>query len=335
MTRLLAVMIAAAVLLLLPAEAHAGGWTWPVEGRLVTTYRNGGDPYAAGQHRGIDIAAPVGSRVVAAAAGSVTFAGTVGDAGLTVSVRTGDGFDTSYLHLGSATVRRGERVEAGEAIGSVGTSGRRSASEPHLHFGVRTAGDRHAYRDPLALLPPPPVPRSPSPKPVPAPLSAGEPLRPIALPAPAPLAAPAPPPLTAPALLPLPRPAAVRAAATRESTRAAPSREPNALARGATALFRGGLLREPATVPPRDNAGASRTERMGPSAVGGRTAPGPVRQREAESDADGVDLGWLAACAGLVVTAFLLAPPAWPNARKRPASSIAACPTTSPRRSTT
>src|SRR5688500_1318756 len=114
MTRVLAATIAAALVLLLPAEAQAGGWTWPVEGRVATGYLNGDDPYAGGQHRGIDIAAPDGAPVVAAAGGTVTFAGVVGDAGLTVTVRTADGaFDTSYLHLGAATVRRGERVAAG------------------------------------------------------------------------------------------------------------------------------------------------------------------------------------------------------------------------------
>ncbi len=103
------------------AAVAAQGWTWPVEGEVVRAYRNGADPYARGQHRGIDIAAPDGAAVVAAAAGSVRFAGTAGSSGLTVSVRTADGrFDTSYLHLGSLAVARGQRVRAGQVFGSVG-----------------------------------------------------------------------------------------------------------------------------------------------------------------------------------------------------------------------
>ena len=42
-----------------PAAAEAQTWTWPVEVEVITPYRYGGDPFEAGQHRGIDIAAPV------------------------------------------------------------------------------------------------------------------------------------------------------------------------------------------------------------------------------------------------------------------------------------
>lgn len=140
-------LVATAVLILAlcaPASA-AGAWTWPVAGEVITRYRNGPDPYAGGQHRGIDIAAPAGTVVRSAAAGMVTFSGTAGSSGLTVAVRTADHrFDTSYLHLASASVSKGDRVEAGARLGAVGTSGRRSAVRPHLHFGVRDAGSRHA-----------------------------------------------------------------------------------------------------------------------------------------------------------------------------------------------
>ena len=60
------------------------GWTWPVRGRVLTTYTNdNARPYAGGMHRGIDIAAAVGTPVVAARAGAVTFAGPLGSSGLT------------------------------------------------------------------------------------------------------------------------------------------------------------------------------------------------------------------------------------------------------------
>jgi hypothetical protein len=147
-------------------------WIWPLRGQVITAYRNGDDPYAGGQHRGIDIAGPVGADVVAAADGEVRFAGAAGSSGLTVSVRTTDGLDTSYLHLASVSVREGELVSSGDALGAVGMTGSRSASEPHLHFGVREAGSRHAYRNPLDFLPPapaPPAPEAPHPAPGPAP----------------------------------------------------------------------------------------------------------------------------------------------------------------------
>src|SRR3954471_13342615 len=160
MRRLLPVIIA--FLTLTPTASAA--WVWPVSGEVITQYRNGTDPYATGQHRGIDIAAPVGTPIVAAATGDVRFAGTAGSSGLTISLRTTDGYDTSYLHLSSLAVRAGDRVSAGQRIGAVGTTGTRSAQAPHLHFGVRDAGPRHDYRDPLAFLPPPP-PASRTPEP--------------------------------------------------------------------------------------------------------------------------------------------------------------------------
>src|SRR4051812_24515286 len=161
-----------ATLQLLSSDALASAeWTWPIRGPVLTPYRNGGNPYAAGQHRGIDIGAPVGSSVVAAVAGTVTFAGVVGSSGLTVSERTADGrFDLSYLHLSSAAVHRGDVLSPGAAVGAVGVSGRQSVLAPHLHFGVREAGSRSAYRDPLDFLAPPPAERAPRPTPAPVPV---------------------------------------------------------------------------------------------------------------------------------------------------------------------
>ena len=188
MRRLLLAFATAALAFLLLVPPAWAEWVWPVRGEVITPYRNGTDPYASGQHRGIDIAAATGTTVVAATSGEVRFAGTAGSSGLTVSVRTADGrYDTSYLHLSSASVGEGDRVAAGQPLGAVGTTGTRSATEPHLHFGVRDAGSRHAYHDPLRFLPPPtatqPPRGAPAPEPAPVPISPG--------PAPAPVNAPA------------------------------------------------------------------------------------------------------------------------------------------------
>jgi Peptidase family M23 len=187
MRRLLLTSATAVLTLAVFVPSAWAGWVWPLRGEVITPYRNGSDPYASGQHRGIDIAGDVGATVVAAAGGEVRFAGTAGSSGLTVSIRTADGrFDTSYLHLASTSVREGDRVSAGDRVGTVGTSGARSTAAPHLHFGVRDAGSRHAYHDPLAFLPPPNrVPQQPreTPAPQPAPMPV--------TPAPAPIQAPA------------------------------------------------------------------------------------------------------------------------------------------------
>jgi murein DD-endopeptidase MepM/ murein hydrolase activator NlpD len=182
--RLLLITTAAFATSLVPAAPARAEWLWPLHGTVITPYRNGEDPYADGQHRGIDIAAPVGSRVVAATAGEVRFAGTAGSSGLTVSVRTADGrFDTSYLHLSAISVREGRSVSAGDTLGAVGNTGSRSATESHLHFGVRDAGTRHTYRDPLDLLPPRPPPQAPeTPQPTPAPVPVPRPVGPVASP---------------------------------------------------------------------------------------------------------------------------------------------------------
>jgi murein DD-endopeptidase MepM/ murein hydrolase activator NlpD len=183
-----------------PAVAAAETWRWPVRGHVLAAFADAGGPYAAGQHRGIDVAASPGTPVVAAVGGTVRFSGQVGSSGLTVSVRTADGrFDVSYLHLAEATVRAGEAVGPGKRLGTVGTSGRSSTPTPHLHLGVRDAGTRR-YRDPLDFLPPAPRVRDlPRGAPVPArrPVRAGpapQPVRPHRFPVaarqPAPAAVP-------------------------------------------------------------------------------------------------------------------------------------------------
>jgi murein DD-endopeptidase MepM/ murein hydrolase activator NlpD len=149
-----AVVATAALWAWTAAPAVADTWRWPVRGDVLTDFADADGPYADGQHRGIDVAAPPGTPIVAAVGGHVRFAGLVGSSGLTVSVRTADGrFDTSYLHLSTASVRSGQAVAAGDRIGAVGTTGRPSAATPHLHFGIRNAGTRR-YRDPLDFLPP-------------------------------------------------------------------------------------------------------------------------------------------------------------------------------------
>jgi hypothetical protein len=135
------------------STASAGEWTWPVRGSVITMYENdNARPYAGGMHRGIDIAAEMGTEVVAARPGTVTYAGPLGSAGNVVAVRDGR-YAVSYLHLGEVSVSRGARVAGGKRVGEVGRTGRRrSVSEPHLHFGVRLAADDR-YLDPLSLLP--------------------------------------------------------------------------------------------------------------------------------------------------------------------------------------
>lgn len=136
------------------AATGGGSWTWPVDGDVLTPFRNGDDPYAAGQHRGIDIAAAAGTSVRAATSGEISYAGRLPDSGVCVTVRSaGGGHLVSYLHLSSLAVKRGDSVAAGAIVGRSGVTGSRSVAAPHLHLSVRVTATG-AYVDPLPLLGP-------------------------------------------------------------------------------------------------------------------------------------------------------------------------------------
>jgi hypothetical protein len=212
MRTVLAVPGVAVLLLLLAPAGAAGAWRWPLEGEVVREFVVGADRFAPGQHRGINVAAPVGTSVYAACGGRVRFAGPVADNGRTVSVVCGRHVAT-YLHLESVAVRRGQPVPPGARLGTVGRTGRPDRGPVHLHLGARELASGR-YVDPRDLLaattsPPPvvvgprsaprlrptplgPAPRvvpahrtvparrtvpAPMPSPVPAPVSASSPTR--------------------------------------------------------------------------------------------------------------------------------------------------------------
>jgi len=161
-----------AVLLILCAlatpVAAARAWTWPVDGPVLRPFSfDRAQPYAAGQHRGVDLGAPTGSKVVAPVDGMVSFAGTVPTGGKTVSIQTPLGYTATLVHLGSIGVSRGARIGEGSVVGTVGPSGTVDLSEPYVYFGVRLTSDPQGYVDPLTLLPArPAAPVSPAPAPV-------------------------------------------------------------------------------------------------------------------------------------------------------------------------
>src|SRR5438067_6464509 len=138
------------VLLFMLWAPTAGAWTWPVQGPVLTGFTfDPAHPYAAGQHRGIDIGSPTGTPVVAPAAGAITFAGTVPTSGKSVTIQTADGYSVTLTHLGSYAVAKNQVVDEGAVIGSVGPSGTPELDQPYLHLGVRTTADAQAYPDPL------------------------------------------------------------------------------------------------------------------------------------------------------------------------------------------
>jgi hypothetical protein len=134
----------------------AYAWSWPVQGKVLQPFSyDEAHPYASGQHRGIDIGADAaGETVVAPAAGTVSFAGTVPTNGESVTIQTADGYSATLTHLGSIVVAKGASVSEGEAVGTIGPSGTPEVDAPYLHLGVRRTTDPNGYVDPLGLLPP-------------------------------------------------------------------------------------------------------------------------------------------------------------------------------------
>jgi len=114
----------------------SGPFLMPVQGRLtsefgLTRYVNG---VLYGRHSGLDLAAPTGTPVAAAARGRVTFAGDLWASGTSVILDHGLGLFTAYNHLSKILVAEGQIVDAGEIVGLVGSTG--FSTGPHLHFTV-------------------------------------------------------------------------------------------------------------------------------------------------------------------------------------------------------
>lgn len=125
--------------------AFDGKYRWPAKGILTSGYG-----WRWGRmHKGIDIAAPIGTPILAAAEGEVITAGwNSGGYGNLVKMRHPDGSITLYAHNHRILVRRGQKVRQGQQIAEMGTTGR--STGPHLHFEIRT--NSNAALNPIAFL---------------------------------------------------------------------------------------------------------------------------------------------------------------------------------------
>src|SRR4051812_38353260 len=187
----------AAVLAVLAFAPTASAWTWPADGAVLQPFLfDPAHPYAAGQHRGIDVGGSAGSTVRAPSAGVVTFAGTVPSSGRSLTVETASGLAVTLTHLGTIGVAKGAAVEEGDPVATIGPSGDAEVAAPYVHLGVRVAAEAQAYRDPLSFLPPrsampqPPSAQPASPQTVPAPTAS---TLPVSIPPPVPQPASAQP----------------------------------------------------------------------------------------------------------------------------------------------
>jgi murein DD-endopeptidase MepM/ murein hydrolase activator NlpD len=138
------------------AAAGRGRFAWPVTGQVLTGY----GPLPGGQRNdGLDIAAPEGAPVRAAASGDVVYAGNlVPGFGNLVLVKHDDGWVTAYAHLSRTEVKIKDHVQEGTEIGAVGETG--GVAQPELHFEIRYAPsprERARPIDPTLVLPAQPL----------------------------------------------------------------------------------------------------------------------------------------------------------------------------------
>jgi murein DD-endopeptidase MepM/ murein hydrolase activator NlpD len=126
-----------------PPSTPSAGLGWPVQGTIVSPY---GQRWGR-LHSGIDIAAPAGTPIAAAASGRVVYAGSMSGYGLIVVIQHAGGIATAYAHNSSNAVSVGQSVAQGQTIASVGCTGH--CYGDHVHFEVRVGG---SPVDPMGYL---------------------------------------------------------------------------------------------------------------------------------------------------------------------------------------
>lgn len=120
-----------------PAPAPQPTHVSPLPGARVTaTFGASGTSWSSGKHTGLDLAAPYGTPIKAAADGTVVSAGWSGPYGLRVVVKHADGTSTAYNHMSRIEVSRGH-IAVGQTVGRLGSTG--NSTGPHLHFEVTSA----------------------------------------------------------------------------------------------------------------------------------------------------------------------------------------------------
>lgn len=127
-------------------DFSTGELSYPAEGEISSGfgYRNAPTAGASTYHEGIDIAAPMGSDVLAADGGKVSKVGWNGGKGYSVTINHGNGRYTEYNHLNCYYIQKGDAVAKGQVIAAVGSTG--VSTGPHLDFRVRESG---TYIDPM------------------------------------------------------------------------------------------------------------------------------------------------------------------------------------------
>ncbi|MGN6601684.1 MAG: M23 family metallopeptidase [Ginsengibacter sp.] len=115
----------------------------PYHGRITSTFGHRENPFGGNNvetHKGLDISGPLGSPVKAMAEGTVEFAGRRGGFGNCIMLKHANGFETLYGHLSKILVKVGDKIDIGETIGRIGSTGR--STGPHLHYEIHKNGQQ-------------------------------------------------------------------------------------------------------------------------------------------------------------------------------------------------
>ncbi len=115
-------------------------WPCPSSSRITSGFGGRSSPTegASSNHKGIDIGAPTGSNILAAASGTVTISTYSASAGNYIMISHGGGVSTVYMHCSSLLANVGDKVNQGDVIAKVGSTG--YSTGPHLHFEIRSGG---------------------------------------------------------------------------------------------------------------------------------------------------------------------------------------------------
>ena len=115
----------------------------PFKGAITSEFGHRENPFGGSQietHKGLDIKGPIGAKVKAVAKGEVAFAGLKGGFGNCIILKHGNGYETLYGHLSKILVKPGQKIEFGQQIGDIGSTGR--STGPHLHYEIHRDGQK-------------------------------------------------------------------------------------------------------------------------------------------------------------------------------------------------
>lgn len=125
-------------------------WLVPCSYKKISSpfgFRESPTSGASRYHQGVDLAANAGTPIVASRGGTVTIASYSNSAGYYVTINHGDGFSSIYMHMTNYVVSSGQKVNQGQTIGYVGSTGISTGN--HLHFGIAQNG---AYVNPCSYV---------------------------------------------------------------------------------------------------------------------------------------------------------------------------------------